>query len=97
MKKTFLRKTIEVCDFCERPGFLQTCPVCNRQFCLTCRGIVGQCWVDLVICRGCEKREDVQRVSDKYAAEITPIIKRRLRALKRLPDKAARAAGGTDE
>ena len=88
MKKTIPRRTAEVCDLCQNEHtYLQRCPVCNREFCLACQGLVGGCWVSLAVCRECSKRDDVKRVSDRYAAEITPIIKRRLRALKRLPAK----------
>ena len=89
MKKTIPEQILEVCDFCESTGYLQECIVCLKAFCLTCEGTIQGCWVGPQVCRECARRKDVRKVSDKHAKEITPIIKRRSRALKRLPMKGA--------
>ena len=85
MKVTLPAEDIEVCDRCRRDGYLQQCPVCGGQFCLTCHGIIAGCWVDPDVCRGCARRPDVQAVVERHAAAITPIIKRRTADLKALP------------
>jgi len=76
---------VEVCDTCQREGFLQTCLVCGGRYCLTCSGRVAGCIVPADLCRECAKREDVEKIMERYAAKLTPIVKRRNAALKRLP------------
>jgi hypothetical protein len=85
MKITKPAEEIEVCDHCQRGGYLQTCIVCERQYCLLCHTTIIGCWVDTQICKGCSVRDDVKRVVARYAKQITPIIKKRTAALKRLP------------
>ncbi len=76
---------VEVCDRCQREGYLQTCLVCGERYCLTCQGLVAGCMVETNLCRKCTKREDVRKVTDRYAAKIRPVVKRRDAALKGLP------------
>ena len=89
MKKTMPKKTVEVCDFCQREGCLETCHVCGREYCLTCNGIVTASWGFLTLCRKCAGRDDVQAICDRYAEQLTPVFKRRTAALKRLGRKRA--------
>lgn len=91
---------IEVCDHCQRGGYLETCIVCGRQHCLSCQGIIAGCWVGPKVCKECDDREDVRRVVARYAEQITPIIRKRTAALKRLPSntgahRMAPAAGAS--
>ena len=79
--------TDEVCDFCQNGGYLQTCLVCGKRYCLTHQSLISGCWVQLNVCRDCSKREDVCRIVHDYAAKITPIIKHRSAALERLQAK----------
>jgi len=88
MRVTKPAEEIEVCDFCGRDTFLQTCLVLkNRKryrYCLTCDGKIAGCWVQPNICRECQDREDVKSVVSEYAKQITPIIRKRDEELKRL-------------
>jgi len=93
VKLTTEPREIEVCDFCRRERFLQTCIVCGRQYCLTDQGTVPGCWVGPNVCRKCDEREDVKKVCDKYANQITPIVRKRNDALKRLPAEAGHGGG----
>lgn len=78
---------VEICDFCRREiGILQTCPVCRKQYCLTCEGCVAGSWGFLDICRECSDREDVVAIALKYADQITPIIKERQTELENMED-----------
>ena len=88
MRITKPEREIEVCDRCQREGFLKTCPVCGAQFCLSCEGHVAMCWVSLGVCRACGGRKDVLALAARYAAKITPIIRARLAALEALPKEA---------
>ena len=76
---------VEVCDTCQREGYLETCLVCGERYCLTCRGIMCGCMIAADLCRKCAKREDVGKVVERYAARISPIVKLRGGALRRLP------------
>lgn len=82
-------KTVEVCDICRRGGFLQTCLVCGGRYCLTCDAIIAGCWVKPAVCRTCSKSQKVEDIVLKYAGRITPVIKLRDAALKRLNGKGA--------
>lgn len=81
MKVTRPEETVQVCDFCERDGYLERCLVCGKEYCLTCRGIITGCWVQPRVCRECCRREDVSRLVAEYAGKITPIIEARHEAL----------------
>ena len=83
---------VDVCDFCKREGFLVTCDVCEREFCLTCEGTVGQSWGFTRLCRECASREDVQEICRKYADQLTPIYQKRKAALKRLGERIRQEA-----
>lgn len=85
MKVTIPEKEVEICDFCRREGTLQECPVCGKSYCLICHGTIPGCWVGPHVCKECAKREDVRRVVGRYADQLTPILKKRKTALKRLP------------
>ena len=88
---------VEVCDFDQRGGYLTTCIVCGRRYCLTCGGMIAGCWVQPDICRECDDREDVRRVVAQYSAQITPIIKKERAALKRLSSNAVLPGNGERE
>jgi hypothetical protein len=75
---------LEVCDFCQCDGYLQTCAACGRQYCLSDEGHVGKSWGFTELCRQCAGRMDVAEICAKYAAKLTPIFRARNRALKRL-------------
>ena len=90
MKTTIPERTVEVCDRCRREGYLQTCEVCGAKFCLTCQGIVGQCWGFTELCRECAHRDDVKELCHFYAKQLTPIFKRRHEALVRLGKRLAK-------
>ncbi len=87
MKKTIPKKTVNVCDFCQHEGFLETCHVCGRQFCLSHQGIVGQSWGYTTLCHKCSERDDVQDVCCRYAKQLTPLFAERDDRLKRLPKR----------
>jgi hypothetical protein len=59
--KIKINKEVEVCDFCQREGFLTTCVVCRKKYCIMCNGI-GYNPYDQNICKCCIKREDVEKV-----------------------------------
>lgn len=83
-KMTLPKRTVVVCDFCKRGGFLEECDVCGKEVCLTCRGVVGQTGGFTVFCRECAKREDVRTICHRYADKLTPIYRKRYEALRRL-------------
>ena len=85
MKTTIPEKMVEVCDFCHREAYLQTCDVCSRQFCLTDNGKVTASWGFTKLCRECSTRDDVHKVCEKYAKQLSPIFKRRDVTLRHLP------------
>lgn len=84
MRTTLPEKTVEVCDFCHREGYLKECDVCGRSFCLTHEGIVGQCWGFTTLCRECCHRDAVKEICARYAKRLTAIYRQRNAALKRL-------------
>jgi non-ribosomal peptide synthetase component E (peptide arylation enzyme) len=88
MKITRPEEEVEVCDFCQRTGYLQTCCVCKRQYCLCCQSCIGGCWIGPKVCKACSKREDVLAVVEGHAKQITPIIRARTAALEQLPEEA---------
>lgn len=55
---------IEVCDFCQRFGYLRRCIICKRQFCLICNGVGGNVY-NQNICKECIKQEDVEEILNK--------------------------------
>lgn len=76
---------VQVCDRCGKEGgYFRQCWVCRGDFCLVCEGIVCGSFGFTEICRACSGRDDVKRVCDRYAAQISPILKKRDAALKRL-------------
>jgi hypothetical protein len=98
MQVTIPEKTAEVCDFCHCEGPLQECHVCKRQFCISHSGFLGLSWGFLTLCRECVEREDVQRICERYAKQLTPIFQERNAVLKRLGRKpSAVKAGGNDD
>lgn len=84
MKVKVPAKTVEVCDFCNGEGFLQKCLCCSKQYCLTCDGTIGGCWVSPDVCKSCADLDSVRKVVANYADQITPIVKRRDAALRKL-------------
>lgn len=86
MAKVKINKTVEVCDFCGRDGYLQTCIRCGRRYCLTDHAIVAGCWVKPDVCRDCGGDEVVKEICRKYADLITPILKKRDSALRKPTD-----------
>ncbi len=84
MRITKPERVVEVCDICHGEGFLKTCPVCGKQFCLVCEGIMAGCWVGPDVCQRCSRRSDVREAVELYAKRITPIIRERTAALKAL-------------
>jgi hypothetical protein len=78
---------IEVCDYCSRSGYLQTCIVCGGQYCLLCEGMISGCWISPRICKVCSTRKDVNLIVEKYAQKISPIIDVRTTELSRLLPK----------
>jgi hypothetical protein len=87
-------ETVDVCDFCQRPAYLQTCDVCGRQFCLSDEGRVAGSWGFTRLCRECDDRADVRRVCQRYAEQLTPVYRRRNAALKRLGKRAGAVSAG---
>lgn len=85
MKITKPAEMVEVCDRCQCAGYLETCIVCGKQYCLSCRGMIAGCWVSPDICRSCAEREDVITVVKTSATMITPIIQNRDKKLRCLP------------
>ena len=85
MKTTISEKTVEVCDFCHQEGFLTRCDVCDRQFCLIDEATVASSWGFTSLCRECVKRDDVCKVCERYAKQLTLIFKKRDAALMHLP------------
>lgn len=94
MKTTIPEKTVDVCDFCHREGYLETCDVCGRQFCLIDNGIVAGSYGSMDICKECARRDDVHKVCERYAKQLKPIYKRRMTALRRLPNTTNPDEGG---
>lgn len=95
MKVTIAETTKHVCDLCSRGGYLETCRVCGREFCLTCQGMVNGSWGFTTLCRTCAECDDVQKICERYATKLTPIFKNRDAALKRLGrKKTAKPKGG---
>ena len=84
MKTTIPERTVEVCDFCQREGYLTKCWICDRQYCLTDNGVIPASYGFTDICRECARRKDVQTICDCYAAQMKPIFDKRRAALKRL-------------
>ena len=84
MRTTIPQKTVEVCDFCNREGYLRECHVCGRSFCLVDEGLVGQCWGFTKLCCECSQRDDVGKICERYAKRLAPLYRQRERALKRL-------------
>ena len=90
MKTIIPKKEVELCDICERDGYLKTCKSCGRVYCLTCEGIVPGCIHAMDVCRICDDDERVRAVSEKYAPRITSILKERdqeLNSLRRADDE----------
>ena len=84
MEVTKPARTVEVCDFCQREGYLQPCDVCGRMFCLTHKGTVAGSWGFTTLCTECAGREDVGIVCAEYAKRLTPIFEERRIALRAL-------------
>ena len=75
---------IEVCDVCQRDGYLQMCQICHGQFCLTHRAILPGCFVSVDVCEPCGKREDVQAVIDRFLPDFKKLVTTRDAALRLL-------------
>lgn len=80
-------KEIEVCDSCQRGGFLQTCVVCKGRYCLTCEAIIVGCIHELKVCKKCGDDKAVQAISKKYAPVISAVLKERDVELSKLNDR----------
>lgn len=78
---------VEVCDYCQRGGYLQTCIVCGASYCLTCDATVCGSGISPDVCQPCARRPDVLRVCDKWGADILAVARKRDGALKRLRKK----------
>lgn len=89
MKVTVPEKTVEVCDCCNREGFLQTCEVCQIAYCLTCEGLVIGSGGFTRLCRKCSERDEVKALCERYAEQLRPIYRKRSAALKRLGQRLA--------
>lgn len=84
MKKQIPEHELNVCDLCERSGFLSECHVCGREFCLSHQGMVPATWGFTTICTECADRNDVQIICRSYAEQLALIYKARDKALKEL-------------
>ncbi len=89
MKKRIPECEVDVCDFCERAGFLEGCHVCGRQFCLSHQGMIPATWGFTTICTECADRDDVRSICENYAEQLTPIYIARDEVLKQLPEREA--------
>ena len=76
-----------VCDYCHRSGYLETCPVCKKEFCISCKGMMFGCFVNPDVCDTCSKREDVKAVIAQAAKNIAPIIQKRSQDLNELAER----------
>ena len=76
---------VEVCDFCQREGTLQTCDVCGKRYCLIHEGIVPASYGFTDCCKECARRDDVRTVCVKYTKKLMPIYMARRAALHKLP------------
>lgn len=86
-------REIEVCDFCkDEKTALWTCPVCHRQFCISCEGIIGGCVIQPDVCKKCARREDVNAIVDSYVEKLRPILDRRKEELAALYGKEQKEA-----
>ena len=95
MARVHVNKVIEVCDFCQRDGYLERCLLCRKQMCLICVGLIAGCMVSLTACKKCSHRADVVALVKQYADKIVPLIKRRDAAVRNLP-KYPSLTEGTD-
>ena len=75
---------IEVCDVCQRDGYLTTCLVCAGKFCLIHRAVLPGCFVTADVCTRCEKREDVEAVIDQFKPTFRVLVDNRDAALSSL-------------
>lgn len=47
-------KEVRVCDFCEKQeDYLQTCVVCEKEYCGFCSQVDSRRFVDTCLCHGC--------------------------------------------
>jgi hypothetical protein len=89
MKKK-INKTVEVCDFCEKEGWLQTCVVCRRKYCILHKAVIIGDVFSQQICKGCENREDIKKIIKKYFPFYRKYELKQLEELKQLPKKEAK-------
>jgi hypothetical protein len=97
MKIKVPSKTVEVCDICKREGVLETCLICDKQYCLLCDCYLPGCMIRPDVCNKCDDREDVKAVVEKYSKDFVRIDKLRDVALLRLPKIQSAGEKGIDE
>lgn len=84
MKVTIPEREIEVCDRCNKEGFLDRCHVCGDTYCLTCEGTVAGSGGFTTLCRKCAERDDVKSICDEFARQLSVIYDRRQKKLQSL-------------
>ena len=77
MKVSIPAKETEVCDHCGREGHLTTCLVCGKQYCLICHCYLPGCMVRPDVCKKCDDREDVKKISAAWGKKILTLTNKR--------------------
>lgn len=84
MKITKKSEVIEVCDICQTHGYLKSCIVCHRQYCLIHESILIGCFVQPAVCCECGKRDDVEEVIEQFKPTFRNLVENRNKALSKL-------------
>ncbi len=59
-----VKKLIELCDICQRNGYLIKCLVCGREVCLMCKADLGNPY-NAGVCKKCEEHPKVNKILQK--------------------------------
>lgn len=77
MKTTIPERIVELCDICEREGYLSKCKACGKMYCLTCDALIPGCVHKIDVCLKCGDDEKVNAIAKKYAPLISSILTKR--------------------
>ena len=84
MRAVIPEKIVELCDICEREGYLSKCKACGKMYCLTCEAIIIGCIHEMDVCIKCGNNERVNAIAQKYAPLILSVLKKRDKELLKL-------------
>lgn len=93
MRKTIPEHEIKICDVCHRESnYLDTCPVCGREYCIVCEAIISGCIHKVEVCRMCGDMHEVMDIAERFAPKIKAVLLEREAELAKLNPHSDRIA-----